>query len=429
MGGINMRKYLFFFLIVVLLLTNVVGVCFGADSSESKVLRITAQSWQINKIFIGEAAERFMKDHPEVKVEIQTYAEHTVISNYAINWMRGETPVDIAVVGGVQFASQFVARDLIYDFNELNFFDEDFSRERFVQVALKDGILNGKQYVIPLISEIYAININLEMFRKAGLVDNEGKPLVPADWNEFYEFAKKLHIVKDGNIVQQGAAIQWGDYVYGVVVAVLQASRGNIFAEDGKSLSFDNPEFREILKIWKKGADAGIFSKETFADSNSGRNSYKAGKIAMLLESASRWIEAGPILGTENVSVIPIPGSLENGSYGFGSGLIIPKCSPVPELAVQFIKEQLLSEYVQTSTLNEWGKGAVIKSYYNSAVSPEWLVVMDIANKSVPVPPYRDVGKFTKNTKPIIQRYLAGESTLEQVINELETMMASLEKY
>jgi len=419
-----MRKYLFFFLIVVLLLTNGVTAL-----SESEKVRITAESWQINKIFIEEAAERFMKDHPKVEVDVETYAEKSVISNFAINWMRGETPVDIAVVGGVQFASQFVARDLIYDFNELNFFDEEFSREKFVQVALKDGMLNGRQYVIPLISEVYAICINMEMFRKAGLVDNEGRPLIPADWNEFYEFAKKLHIEKDGRIVQQGATIQWGDNMFGVVIAVLQGARGNIYAEDGKNMSFDNPELREILKIWKKGADEGIFSKETFADLNSGRVSYKAGKVAMLLESASRWLEAEPILGTENVSVIPIPGTLENGSYGFGSGLIIPKCTPAPELAVQFIKEQLLSEYVQTSTLNEWGKGPVIESYYSSADAPEWSIIRDIAAKSVPVPPYKEVGRFSSSIKPIIQRYLSGESTLEVAINELEKMMGSIDKY
>ena len=170
-----MKKYLLSLLIVLLVVTSLVGT-----AAEPQIVRVAAQSWQINKIFIDRAAENFMKDHPGVKVDVQMYAEPTVISNYAINWMRGETPIDIAVVSGAQFASQFVGRNLIYDFNELGFFnDPNFSRDRFVKVALDDGMINGKQYVIPLINEVYGVNINMKMFREAGLVDSNGKPLAP----------------------------------------------------------------------------------------------------------------------------------------------------------------------------------------------------------------------------------------------------------
>ena len=401
-----------------------------ASSGDSKVIRITGQSWQIQKIFIEDAARRFMEDHPEITVEVKTYAEPSVISNYAIDWSRGNTPVDIAIVSGAQFSSQFVPKDLIYDFgNELDFFIGDYSEDAFVGVGLENGKVQDDQYVIPLIIEAYALVVNTEMFAEAGLVDANGKPLVPKDWNEFYTFAEKLHKEQGGQVVQQGATIQWSTLnTYATILAVLRASRGTIYGDDGISISFDNPEFREILRVWKKGADEGIFSKEMFADHFAGRNSFKAGKLAMLLDSGGRWVEGAQSLGTENVTVIPFPGAATNGSYGFGSGVIIPKASPVPELAVQFIKEQLLGEYVQTRTVNQYGKMPAIKRFYDGAFAPEWQVMKDIADASGAPPTYRDFARYQKGVAPIIQNFLDGKLTLEEAVSNLEELIDSIDK-
>ena len=412
-------------LLVLLLATSVVAL-----AQEPPVVRVTAQSWQVSRIFIEEAAAAFMKNHPGVTVSIEMYAEPSVISNYAINWMRGDTPVDIAVVSGAQFASQFIGRDLIHDFTQLGFFDDpDFDRDVFVEVALQNGMIRGDQFVIPLINEVFAVNVNVEMFREAGLGDENGNPLIPKDWHEFYEFAKKMHKVDaNGKVIQQGACIQWGVNMYATVFSSLQGARGSIIAEDGFTVSFDNPEFREILEVWRKGVEEGVFTKETFADYQSGVNSYNAGNLAMLLQSGSHWLEAIQFLGRENVSVIPIPGGLENGSFGFGAGVIIPKSSPAPQLAIQFIKEGLLGDFSQSNTLNQFGKGSALKVHYDTADHPEWAKQKEIAARSVSAPPYRDFGKLMTDIQPIIQRYLNGSSTLDRAIQELEKMVADLDK-
>lgn len=402
----------------------------GSTESEEKVLRITGQSWQNQKIFIEDAAERFMEDHPDVTVEVMTYAEPSVVSNYAIDWSRGNTPVDIAVTSGAQFSAQFVAKDLIYDFEtELNFFEDDFTKDEFVGVGLKNGLVKEKQYVIPLIIEAYALVINKAMFEEADLVDEDGNPLVPETWEEFYEFAEKLHIEENGQVVQQGASIQWSVMnTYATLLAVLRASRGTVYGEDGISISFDNPEFRNIMKIWKQGADEGVFSKEMFADHFAGIYSFRAGKLAMLLDSGGRWVEGAQSLGAENVTVIPFPGAAENGSYGFGSGVIIPKASPVPELAVQFIKEQLLGEYVQTRTVNQYGKMPAMTRHYEGAFAPEWQVMQEIADASGAPPTYREFARFQKGVAPILQNYLDGNLTLEEAIEDFEELVESIDK-
>ncbi|MBI9095250.1 MAG: extracellular solute-binding protein [Sphaerochaeta sp.] len=397
---------------------------------EPKVVRITGQSWMIQKILIEEAAERFMKDHPDVTVEISTYAEDSVISNYAIDWSRGKTPVDIAIVQGAQFAAQFVVKDLIYNFdNELNFFTGDFTRDKFVGVGLESSKIQGVPYEIPLITEAYALVINTRMFKEAGLVDAKGNPLVPKTWEEFYQFAKKLQKVQNGVVVQQGASLQWSVVnTYAMLLATLRAARGTVYGADGVSISFDNPEFREIMKIWKKGADEGVFSKEMYGDHFAGRNSLMANKLAMLIDSGSRWIEGASTLGKDNVTVIPFPGADTKGSYGWGTGIIIPKASPAPNLAVQFIKEQLLGQEVQTGTVNQYGKMPALLKYFEMAEDPEWTIMKTIADASGAPPTYKEFSKFQKATPPILQNYLDGKLTLDEAIMEFETLVKSLDK-
>jgi ABC-type glycerol-3-phosphate transport system substrate-binding protein len=283
--------------------------------------------------------------------------------------------------------------------------------------------------VLPLINETYAIVANTAMFKEAGLVDAAGLPLAPKTWEEFYQFAKKLHKTSGGAVVQQGASLQWSAInTYATLLAVLRGALGNVYKADGVTLNFDNPEFREILKVWKKGVDEGVFSKEMYADHMAGRNSLMAGKIAMLLDAGGRFIEGEQTLGEENVYVIPFPGADTRGSFGFGAGVIIPKSTPVADLAVQFIKEQLMSEMVQTSTVNKWGKMPAMLKFYDLAEAPEWKVLKDIANKSGAIPTYSDFARFQKEAPPILQNYLDGRIDLEKAISEFDRLAVSLDK-
>lgn len=168
------------------------------ESGGKRTLRIAGESWQVTKLFLNEAAEAFMKDHPDVTVEVQTYADPTVVSNYSINWQKGDTPCDLVVIDGASFAEQFVTKDLIYDFDQdLKFFDT-YSKDKFIPAALEMAKLHDKQYVIPVIQEVTAININKAMFKDAGLVDENGDALVPKTWDDVYEFAKKLTKTENG---------------------------------------------------------------------------------------------------------------------------------------------------------------------------------------------------------------------------------------
>ena len=398
------------------------------ESGGKRTLRIAGESWQVTKLFLNEAAEAIMKDHPDVTVEVQTYADPTVVSNYSINWQKGDTPCDLVVIDGASFAEQFVTKDLIYDFDQdLKFFDT-YSKDKFIPAALEMAKLHDKQYVIPVIQEVTAININKAMFKDAGLVDENGDALVPKTWDDVYEFAKKLTKTENGVVTQQGCTIQWSKDIHGTVLGILQASCGGLYQEDGITVNFQSQEFKDILAIWQKGVKEGVFSTETFADYDAGKNSYKAGKVAMLLQSGSNWVEAIPTIGEDNASVVPIPGGEENGSVGYVNGVIIPKCSPSSDLAVQFVQEQLLGEYTQTSTVNQYGKIPVITEYYNKTESPNWQNIKGSIEKAVTYPPYKDLGEFVIKCQEIFQASLVDGTDVNTTAEELQNMVNKLDK-
>ena len=411
---------------------------FGGGTNESteaesgtgkRVLRVAGESWQITKLFLEDAAESFMAKHPDVIVELQTYADPTVVSNYAIDWSAGKSPVDLILIDGAQFVQQFVSKDLIYDFEkDLNFFDGPVKESDFVPSALEMSKINGVLYSIPLISEVTAININTDMFVKAGLVDAEGVPLRPQTWEEFHNFAKKLTITDGDEVVQQGATIQWGKDMHGSALGVLQAVSGKVYGSDGISINFDTPEFKNVLRIWKEGVKDGSFSVETFADYNSGRNSYKSGKVAMLVESGSRWVEAGQTLGNESVSVLPLPGSEANGSTGYVNAVFIPRAGKEVDLAVAFIQEELLGEHVQVGTLNKYGKLPTITKYFDMADSPHWANLKESIAKSSTYPAYKDSSKFLDQLRTIIQGGLSSNESVDVTIDKLNKMIDSLAK-
>lgn len=329
-----MKRLLSLVLMVALLLGT-----FGAAAVAEEPQKITVMglSWQITKIFIEEAAAKFMADHPGVEVVIETLPDYATLPTYAVDWARGDTNVDIMIIGDTNNAVQFVARDLLLDFDkDLNFFSEEgFAKEDFVGVGINDGNINEGQFGVPLIVEAYAMNVNNEAMKEVGLWDEAtDSAVIPQTWEDVYEYAKKLHKEENGKVVRQGAVIQWGTgSIFATLIAAKQGMDGTIFDENG-NMSFESENFRKMLEVWQKGAKEGVFSKETYADNMAGRNSFKAGITALLLETGGAFAEANVALGEGTASLSAFPGGVDNGSYGFSAVAIVPRASKSPNLEI-----------------------------------------------------------------------------------------------
>lgn len=402
-----------------------------AASGGKRVLRVAAESWEVTKIFLEDAEKSFEAAHPDVDVQIITYADTGVLSSYVLNWTQNATDVDLVFLdGGVAFAKGFDAKGLICDFeNDLKIFS-NYDSSKVASNALDYGRVNGKLVCFPIIQEVYGISCNVGMFKNAGLVDANGKPLAINSWDDFLEYAKKL-TVKDssGAITQQGGSIQFGNNLVTCIGAALIAQDGTALASDGISYNFDSDTCRNLLKNWQEGVVAGCYPVDTFADNSGGRNALKAGKLAMCYEAAGRWLEANNMLGDGTCIVQPVPGG--KGTAGFACGVVVPKCSPNGDLAAQFITETLLGEYVQTNAFKKYGKMAVVTEYLNQVYKevPTWSALSDSISKAKAVPNYNEAQKFSEGVCSILQAGLVDtKTTPDSMAKDLIALNSSISK-
>lgn len=418
-------------LCLVLMATLLTGAFSMAVAEEPQKITVMGLSWQITKIFVEEAAKKYMEDHPGVEIVIETLPDYGSLPTYAVDWARGETNVDVLLIGDANNAVQFVARDLLYDFDkDLNFFAADgFKKEDFLGVGIRDGIINEGQYGLPIIVEAYAMSVNNAAMKEVGLWDEAtDSALIPKTWDDVYEYAKKLHKEENGKVVRQGAVIQWGTVsIFATLIAAKQGMDGTIFDENGV-FTLDSENMRHMFEVWQKGAKEGIFSKETYADNLAGRNSFKAGITAMLLETGGAFVEANVNLGPGTASLSAYPGGVENGSYGFSTIAIVPKASKSPKLAVDFIQKGLLGENSQVGTVNVYGKMPAVSRYFEDAELKDWKFLAGIAENSVGVPKYKGAARFSTELGPVIQSYLDEAITLDECMQQLQAVIDNVDK-
>jgi ABC-type glycerol-3-phosphate transport system substrate-binding protein len=395
--------------------------------TSAKVIRVGAEAWMVDKLYLKKSADKFMANNPGIEVKIQPYADRQVLSNFALQWSQNKSDVDVVLVDGASTAAQFLAKDLIIDFNKTKFFEGPTAKENFVGKTLEFCAVDGIQFALPIGLETYDINVNKKHFVEAGLVDANGKILEPKNWQEVYEIAKKMTKREGDKVIRHGMTIQWGPNAYSVLNAVEQAARGSFYKADGKTNTFDTPEMREIFQIWRKGVEDGTFSIDTFTNKDAGRNNFNAGQVPMLLQSAAHVAEAAPTVGKENLTLISMPGAKKNGSYGFSAGIIVPKASPNQELALKFIQQGLMSD-VQAGAGTQWGKLPVLKNHFNK-IDADWKThIYNLVQISKPNPFYKDLPKISVETTKLLQEYLLGKQDLNTFIANLENVIAKADK-
>lgn len=397
------------------------------EYEDVKELRITVQAWMMGKYKLLEAGEQFEKDHPGIKVVFNKVDNADTTTNM-LQWAQGTTNCDIAIGGSREQAVQYAAKDLIISFDQ-GFFDENVKKEDFFPSFLELGNIEGTQYMIPVTGEVMFIVVNKNLMKNAGLLDEIGAIKAPATWDELYEYAKKATVIENGKVVQTGLSIDWGtNFMAYSYLSCLQGLRGSFLESDNRTIDFTSPEVKYLLTMWNKLVADGYTPMDTFADMDAGRSNFKAGKVAMHITAASRWVEAGDLLGASNVTVMPIPGTDKNGTLSYIHGAVIPKASPAPKLAMLFIKERLLDKDFHSYSLNKYGKMSPLNTHYSSLIADEWGTVVEATKKSVTTPLYKDFAKLDKGMQVEMQKCIAGKQSVDDTMANLKNLVDSIDK-
>ncbi len=400
----------------------------AGDSSDALKgeLRVTTQAWMMGKYDFDGLKADFEKKHPGVTVTYNKVDTADVTTNM-LQWAQGKTNCDIAIGGSREHAVQYAAKDYIISFDD-DFFTGDFAKDKFFPAFLELGNVEGTQYMIPITGEVMFIVANKDLMKKAGLVGSDGKITPAKDWNELYEYAKKATVKEGGKVVQTGLSIDWGtNFMAYSYLSALQGVKGNFFESDGKTIDFTSPESKGLLTSWVKLVKDGYTPTDTFADMDAGRTNFKAGKVAMLMTAASRWIECQENVGKGNTTVMPIPGTDQNGSLVYIHGAVIPKASPKIELAKLFIKEELLKSEFHVQALNKYGKMSPLLAHYQNLENEDWPTVVDATKSAVTTPLYKDFSKLDTGMQVELQKCIKGSQSVEATQTNLSKLIGTLD--
>lgn len=306
-------KSLVFFVIVSLI---------SCGEKESITRYTTWQSSQTEEQIIRKTLKDFETEHPEVAFQFQpipgNYTEKLQLMLGTgkapdLFWLKGDTSPAYMNFDVLEPLDDFLKNDTKFDFND------------FFPVFKEAFNYKGKTYGLAKDFNAYVLFYNKKMFAEAGL------PGPPKNWDELYEYSKKLTRDTNGD----GKTNQFGFVIepsIDVVMPFVFQNGGELISDSG-DIKIDEPEFSEALhyfmSFYKDGvatipADQGagwmgdVFSRRQCAMTISG-----AWLIPYLQDNAHD-LEYG---------VAELPMGKKKSTMAFSVAMVIPKQSERKEEA------------------------------------------------------------------------------------------------
>ncbi len=148
---------------------------------------------------------------------------------------------------------------------------------------LKRFAENGKTYLLPQSVITGGLIYNKDLFKKAGIVDENGEAKPPATWDEFVEDAKKIHEAdKDkygAGFPLKGSVIWWCGMGWAMTASYNSSSTIDL---DKQEVKFDNVDYTMETMLKIKEANACFPGAESL-DNDTMRLQFAEGNIGMFL--------------------------------------------------------------------------------------------------------------------------------------------------
>lgn len=221
---------------------------------------------------------QFNAEHPNVKVRMQIIPWGTYYDKVTLGLAYGGAP-DV-------FVLHCDALPRYADSSSLSCLDDlvaggDLSELDFVPRPWQASQWKGKQYAIPLDCHPQGLYYNVDLFKKAGIVDERGNAKPPANLDEFLEAAKKLTIDSNGD----GRPDQWGfvfTWMRTNYVTFLSQYGGSWLSDDSRRSTLNGPEALGALALM-----TDFVYEYKIAPNPEGQDAwigFQTGRVAMALE-------------------------------------------------------------------------------------------------------------------------------------------------
>lgn len=186
---------------------------------------------------IQEAADNFMKEHPKVKIKIETFSWNDFYTKWTTGLASGNVP-DLSTGLQAQI-TEMINADAILPINDVI---DNIGRDKFSNATLLQGTVDGNEYSLPLYSHAQVLWVRSDLLK-------ENNIKVPETWEEFYQAAKVL--TKNG-IYGFSVPLGTTDFMATRMLNLYIKSAGGSILTDDKKVDLTSDLAQEAISYFVK---------------------------------------------------------------------------------------------------------------------------------------------------------------------------------
>jgi multiple sugar transport system substrate-binding protein len=265
-----MRKILVF-------LALAAAACFaeGTDEASTKPVTITFYHYatQTHVLYLNPMKEAFQKAYPNItikSVEVTTGGYEALSQKILLALAAADAP-DVGQMG-YNLLSTMVESGAAVPLDPFMTSDGQFKKDNLFPAMMNLGVMDGKQYLLPIGTSTPAMLSNLDLFASIGA----GPNALPKSWEEARQASLKLKA--NGKL-----GVLWGWSVTGnwIFQALLENAGGRMANADGTRAAFNDAAGLKVLDYWVGLVREGLMpvTDQTIA-------TFIAGNLGMLVDSS-----------------------------------------------------------------------------------------------------------------------------------------------
>ncbi|UUP19848.1 ABC transporter substrate-binding protein [Nitratireductor thuwali] len=342
-------------------------------------------------------AEEFMKEHPNIKINVRTVQFRDMVNDLARAVATGSGP-DITYIDNPEVAL-FASRGLLLDLKPHIEKSEIVKEEDIYPGPLASVTWEGGIYGLPRGANTIALYYNADKFREAGLdPDNP-----PGTWDQLYEAAKAL-TKPDQNVYGlafSAVASEEGTFQFLPWLQMTGGNYDNVATEGGA----------KALNFWKRLIDERLASPDTLIRSQwDSTGTFNTGSAAMAISGPWELPRMSQEAKFEyRAALLPVPeeGAERASALGEGDNVILANTDN-PDEAFQFVEFL----YAQMPRVwNEFGYLPASQVEVKDPKNPEIYAVFEESMKYARNRgPHPEWPRISKAIQQAIQSTLTGQA-------------------
>ncbi|WP_287207938.1 ABC transporter substrate-binding protein [Mesorhizobium sp.] len=250
------------------------GVAAAAMPAQAETKLNVYYAWPEHEVIHKPIADRFMADHPEIKISFRAAAPSydEAVQTLIRQSMAGELP-DVHYVG-FNVLSPLVTRGLVKPIDDLVAADH-LADKGYTKQILSLARIEGHLYGLPFAMSTPVVYYNADLVKQAG-----GDPdKVPTDWDSFVALAGKVGALGNGT---SGMYYQLGSDDWATQNLVRNFG-GQMMNDKESDIAFDGPAGQAAVKLFKRFHTDGA---QPAIDSHAARQLFTSGKLGFFFASA-----------------------------------------------------------------------------------------------------------------------------------------------